>query len=98
MAAVYILYSSSAKKYYVGATDRAVESRFQEHLDAIFPQAFTKRAKDWELVLELPCTSFKQAICIENKIKKQKSRIYIENLVKFPEMRERLMLLCSTKT
>jgi len=76
MAAFYILYSSSANKYYVGATDRTVESRFQKHLDAILPQSFTKRAKDWELVLELPCTSFKQAICIENKIKKQEPDLH----------------------
>jgi putative endonuclease len=39
----------------------------------------------------IPCESVTQAILIEKRIKKMKSRKYIENLKKYPEMIEKIL-------
>jgi putative endonuclease len=54
-------------------------------------KSYTFRAVDWEIYLQIPCQSIEQAVYIESKIKKMKSRKYIENLRRYPEMVERLI-------
>ena len=44
-----------------------------------------------ELYLVLPCNSREQAQKVERHIKKMKSKTYINNLFKYPEMREKLL-------
>ncbi|CAN5278319.1 hypothetical protein BH09BAC2_BH09BAC2_02380 [soil metagenome] len=85
-AIVYILYSSSAKKYYTGFTTLAFEERLQNHLAESYGKKFTSPFKDWEIFLNINCRSEDQARKIEAHIKKMKSSIYIKNLVKYPEM------------
>ena len=41
---------------------------------------------DWNLFLIIDCESKSQALQIEKHIKKMKSKTYIENLAKYPEM------------
>jgi len=39
----------------------------------------------------IPCKTIEQAVFVETRIKKMKSRKYIENLIKFPEMIEKIL-------
>jgi putative endonuclease len=48
MACVYILYSASLDKYYIGSSSQTPEERLQKHL--LNHRGFTGRAKDWVLV------------------------------------------------
>ncbi len=89
MASTYILYSAKADKYYIGST-KNMEVRFEYHLAKEFNDSFTARYSDWELYFEIPGLSNTTARSIENHIKKMKSRKYIENLKKYPEMIEKL--------
>jgi len=52
---------------------------------------FTAKASDWVLVLSISCTSISQARKIELHLKRMKSKIYLNNLCKFPEMIEKLL-------
>jgi putative endonuclease len=82
----YILYSKSFDRYYVGYTSD-IEERLQLHNTGYFGgKSYTHLTSDWELYLLIPCNTIKQAVFIESKIKKMKSRKYIENLKKYPEM------------
>jgi putative endonuclease len=85
MASVYILYSASLNKYYIGSC-KEIESRLNDHLSKHFVGAFTSKASDWIIYLELNDLSYSQARKIELYIKKMKSRTYIQNLKKYPEL------------
>jgi putative endonuclease len=56
----------------------------------IYKKAFTSQATDWELFLSIENLDYKCARAIEAHIKKMKSKIYLENLKKYPEITERL--------
>ena len=86
---VYIIYSKVLDKYYVGETVD-IENRLVEHNEGKYKKAFTKKAKDWSVFLLINCATKQQALKIEKHIKRMKSRVYIENLKKFPEIVKRL--------
>ena len=90
MASVYILYSSSSDKYYVGFT-RDLKQRFEYHLVKEFAKGFTAKYSDWEIYYEIPDLSVTTARNIESHIKKMKSKKYLQNLKKFPGITERLI-------
>ena len=52
---------------------------------------FTAKASDWILYYEIECSSFTQALKIENHVKRMKSKTYIKNLTKFTEMTTKLL-------
>jgi predicted GIY-YIG superfamily endonuclease len=79
MAYVYILESKRNGKYYIGATDGAIESRFRKHQQGGVP--FTSRNLPLELVLAQRCPNMKIARAIEKKLKGFKRRDYIEKMV-----------------
>ena len=91
-ATVYIIRSLKTSRYYIGFTTKKVEDRVLEHNDVKFEDAFTKRDRPWELHFQIICESEKQARAIEAYIKKMKSRKYIENLLIYPEIVEKLLL------
>jgi putative endonuclease len=77
---IYILYSPGADKYYVGHTDD-VDRRLQEH-NELSDQSYTSKYRPWELKISLPIGVDRGlALKIEKHIKRQKSRIYIEDLI-----------------
>ena len=90
MAAVYILYSATIDKFYVGSCKELTE-RFNEHLSEHFPGAFTGITKDWNLYFSIDHLDSFEARKIETHIKKMKSRKYIENLKRYPDLAERLI-------
>ena len=89
---VYILLSPSKNKYYIGYTNTSSLERLRKHKEKYYVKAYTKSIDDWELYFEILCNSEKQAINIERHIKRMKSRKYIENLKKYPEMTEKLLI------
>ena len=75
---VYIIYSKSANKYYVGSCQN-IEQRIDDHLNS--RSKYTKMAKDWELKYSESFTTRSESYRREMQIKKMKSRIYIEKLI-----------------
>ncbi len=87
----YIIYSKSIDKYYIGYTSN-LEERLELHNTGHFGgRSFTSKSSDWEIYLVISCGTVEQAVFMESKIKKMKSRTYIENLKKYPEIVEKLV-------
>ncbi len=76
---VYILYSASLDKFYVGYTAQ-LEERFLRHNQK--SKGFTGKAKDWLLVYQEEYSNQKEALVREKQIKSWKSKIKIEALIK----------------
>ncbi len=89
----YILYSTKLDRYYIGSTQLLPEQRLQQHLNQHYENnKFTANAHDWVLFFSISCMSIKQARQIERHIKAMKSKQYIRNLRKYPELSERLII------
>ena len=90
MATVYILYSHKIDQYYIGSC-LDLNARLEEHLKGRMVVAFTKRSDDWFVYFELKDLEYDVSRKIEAHIKKMKSRKYIENLVRYPEISHKLI-------
>ena len=88
---VYILYSAQRDRYYIGQTED-LERRLREHNSHLYQDSYTKIASDWEIKINLIGSSKGQAIKIETHLKKNKSRKYIEDFIRFPEIGQKLLL------
>ncbi len=73
---IYILYSKTIDKYYIGSTSN-VENRLAFHNSAR-NKIWSKRGQPWENVFEQEFESKKQALKAEGFIKNQKSRKFIQ--------------------
>ena len=76
---LYILYSPSLNKYYVGSTGDALEERIRKHNTN--HQGFTGGHGNWELKYSEEFNTKLDAIAREKEIKKWKSRKLIEKLI-----------------
>ena len=92
MASTYILYSISKDSFYIGFTTENVELRIIRHNTDYYNDKYTALGKPWELFLQIPCDSEKQARNIEAHIKAMKSKKYIENLKKYPDIIRKLII------
>jgi putative endonuclease len=89
----YILFSNQLDKFYIGYTTVGSDVRLERHLSEHYGLSrFTHKANDWELFLEIECENSWQARAIEKHIKSMKSKGYINNLKKYPEMISKLLL------
>ena len=61
---LYILYSKSTTKYYVGETHK-IEERLIKHNQHTYSGSFTKIANDWDLTLLFNCSNKEEAIFLE---------------------------------
>ena len=78
---VYILYSQSAGKFYVGQTPD-VQKRLWEHNNPIVNSKFTAKFIPWEIAVFFPVSDSRtDAMKIEKFIKSQKSRKFILKLI-----------------
>ena len=78
MYTVYILYSEKCNRYYVGyAAD--IELRLERHNKGIVTA--TKNCRPYILQAQKSFSSENEARKEESRIKKQKSRIYLEKLI-----------------
>jgi putative endonuclease len=75
---VYIIFSATANKYYVGSCQN-VQQRLDDHLNS--RSKYTKMVKDWEFTYTESFETRSQAYQREMEIKKKKSRVFIENLI-----------------
>ena len=91
MHLVYILCSRSRNKYYVGETDD-VDRRLLLNNNGHFKGAFTSQTGDWQVSLIIECRDRSHSLLIEKAVKGRKNRNYIKNLIKYPELVERLVL------
>ncbi len=96
-ALCYILYSKSFNKFYVGATHEAIEQRLEKHNNQSYgSHRYTATTNDWEVYLILETNDYAHAIRMERKIKSMKSKVFIQNLKKYPELRQKLLNQTST--
>ena len=78
MYSVYILYSKSFDRYYVGYTNN-IERRVAEHNRK--KGKFTDKGIPWKLVFFENFQTKKEAIDREKYIKRRKSKIFIAELI-----------------
>ena len=90
MACVYILFSESADKYYIGST-KELAQRISYHMHKEFATGYTAKYQDWRLFHKIDNLTITQARKIESHIKRMKSRKYIENLKRYPEIGKKLL-------
>ena len=76
---IYILYSESSDKYYVGHTGDILEERIRKHNSN--HTGFTGRSNDWKLVYKELSPNKAAALKREMEIKSWKSRKRIESLI-----------------
>jgi len=77
---VYILYSSSADRYYIGSSSNP-EGRLLAHNHPL-NKGYTKRYQPWTLVFTQAYTTKSEAEAAEKKIKSFKSRRIIREIIK----------------
>ena len=96
-ASCYILYSKSLNRFYVGATNETIEQRLKKHNNHSYGRhRYTSRASDWEVFLNIAAMNYAHAIRMERKIKSMKSKIFIQNLKNYPELRQKILNQTST--
>jgi len=76
---VYIIYSQSRDKYYIGYS-RDPSERLDKHNFGATPS--TRTGRPWKLVYKEEYSNKHDAIIRESTIKKMKSRKFIESLLK----------------
>ncbi len=76
---VYLLYSPSGNKYYVGQTDD-LTYRLLVH-NELGSGSYTSRYRPWELKWWMEVPSRSLAMQVEQYIKGRKSRTYLERLI-----------------
>ena len=87
----YILYSKSINRYYIGYTSD-INERLKLHNSGYFGgRSYTHKASDWAIFCLIPCETVEQAVFLASKIKKMKSRKYVENLKQYPGIIEKIM-------
>jgi putative endonuclease len=75
---VYIIYSQSLDRYYVGHTENML-IRLDQHNEGI--SKYTSKANDWQLMYTEVFLNRIEALIRERAIKAKKSRKYLEQLI-----------------
>ena len=87
---VYILFSQKLNRFYVGMTEN-LDQRILHHNNPIDSNKFTSRGIPWTLFMSIPCQSKEHGQKLERLIKSKKSKVFIENLKKYPELVEKII-------
>jgi putative endonuclease len=78
---IYILYSRSSDKYYIGST-ADVNRRFEEHNNPQVNTKYTAKHLPWEIKIYFECSDSRgNCLLIERFIKNQKSRAFLQKLI-----------------
>ena len=87
----YIIFSKTLNHYYIAYTSD-VDTRLKLHNGGYFGgKTYTYKADDWKIFMIIPCESINQAMYVESKIKKMKSRKYIDNLKIYPQLVNKIL-------
>jgi len=76
MVKVYILYSRSLNRYYIGHSSN-LEDRLERHNRG--RSKYTKGGKPWELIWVMVCDTRSEAMKLERKIKKRGANRFLED-------------------
>ena len=76
---VYIIYSSTADRFYVGFTGDEIEERLRKHNSN--HKGFTGKFNDWQVVYTEIFTTKQEAMVREKEMKAWKSRSKIQTLI-----------------
>ena len=76
---IYILYSKSLTKFYIGHTSDDINERLRKHLSN--HSGFTSKSKDWKIVYSESFATKTEAYKRELEIKKWKSKLRIQKLI-----------------
>jgi len=74
---IYILFSKSLNKFYVGFSSLTVKERLNYHLSN--HKGFTSKAKDWEIVWSTLFNDKTKALELEKKIKKRGAKRFLHD-------------------
>ncbi|WP_394354496.1 GIY-YIG nuclease family protein [Euzebyella saccharophila] len=87
---VYVIQSEKTQGYYIGETAN-LETRLNWHNNVELNIGVTRKSIPWRyhFTLQVPIRTI--ALRIEKHIKKMKSKVYLENLSKYPEISKRLL-------
>jgi putative endonuclease len=77
---VYIIYTATYDRYYIGETSN-ISERIKEHNTAYYPNAATKYTDDWEVRLSFKVENRVEARKVEKYIKSMKSKEFITRLI-----------------
>ena len=91
MISVYVVFSEEQDTFYIGQT-ADLEKRIHEHNMSFYRNPYARKAKDWKLLFQINCTTIEQALKIERHLKRMKSRKYLMDLIKYPDIAEKLLL------
>ena len=80
---LYILFSENLQKFYVGETNN-IQSRVLKHNNHTYKKAFTRASDDWKIVLSKELENRTQTLFLESFIKRMKSKIFINKIIKNP--------------
>jgi len=76
MVYLYILYSSSLGKFYVGSTDN-VERRIDQHNSG--RSTFTSKGIPWKFITKIECENRSEAMGLKIQIKKRGIKRYLQD-------------------
>jgi len=76
---VYILHSEEIDRFYIGESADP-ETRVRYHRAGT--SAYTSRASDWNMVFRRKCCDRNEALALEQKIKRSKSRKSIQRWIR----------------
>ncbi|BDU24519.1 MULTISPECIES: GIY-YIG nuclease family protein [unclassified Flavobacterium] len=82
---LYILYSKSSQKFYIGETNN-INERVIKHNNHSYSNSFTKIANDWEIVLTFNCNDRDEALYLERFIKRMKSKTFNDKIINDPSI------------
>jgi putative endonuclease len=82
---VYILFSPSSKKYYIGQTSN-LATRLKQH-NHLSTNSFTSKYRPWILKISMEFSSRRSAIKVEKYLKK-KPRSYIRRVITEADLRK----------
>jgi putative endonuclease len=88
---LYILFSESSQKFYIGETNN-IDERILKHRNHYYSNSFTKIANDWKVVLSFICNDKEEAVYLENFIKRMKSKTFNNKIIANPSILKDILL------
>ncbi|CAL2091977.1 GIY-YIG nuclease family protein [Tenacibaculum sp. 190524A05c] len=88
---LYIIYSQTLDKFYIGETHN-LAVRIKKHNQHEYSKAYTKAASDWIYVLQMKCNNKEDALYLEKFIKRMKSRKFVQKIIDTPKTLEDILL------
>jgi putative endonuclease len=73
---VYILWSESLQKFYVGSTNDLIDRLYRHNAGY---EKYTSKGKPWKLIHEITCIDRKEAFNLEMKIKSRGIKRYLDD-------------------